>query len=180
MTARMQKIGDCNLCSLCRQPVNKMPVMKFLVVLSLCLMPFWSPALLAEEESFPLVMAAGNLVAPIPGQMAIAAYISLENIGDEPVTLVEVRTGAAGKVTLHRTEVAQGMSRMTSVESLKIAPSEILEMQPGGLHLMLMDPVPAELESGHVAVEVILEDGRSQQFHLPVTSIREMPSHSHH
>src|SRR5690606_17917768 len=59
------------------------------------------------------------------------------------------------------TRVVDGVSRMREVPGLPVAAGGVVELRPGGLHLMLMRPV-SPLAAGDVArVEFILSDGRS-------------------
>ncbi len=154
-----------------------MKIPRFLLAIALCLL---AANLIAEDTGFPLHMVSGQVVAPIPGQMAIAAYISLENRSGETVTLAGASTEAAGHASLHRTESVDGMNRMQSVESIVIEEGELLEMKAGGLHLMLMEPDFQMLSSDSIELSIELLDGRTQTFQLPLVSIRDMPNHSSH
>lgn len=78
-------------------------------------------------------------IAP-PGAMMLAGYLTLTNNGDAVVELESVHSDAFGSVELHRTEIVDGVSRMRAVPNLSIAPGESVQLSPGGMHLMLMQP----------------------------------------
>ncbi|PKM06061.1 MAG: hypothetical protein CVV14_13995 [Gammaproteobacteria bacterium HGW-Gammaproteobacteria-4] len=78
-------------------------------------------------------------IAP-PGAMMLAGYLTLTNNGDAVAELESVHSDVFGSVELHRTEIVDGVSRMRAVPSLRIAPGESVQLQPGGMHLMLMQP----------------------------------------
>lgn len=78
-------------------------------------------------------------IAP-PGAMMLAGYLTLSNTGDTVAELESVHSDVFGAVELHRTEIVDGVSRMRAVPNLSIAPGESVQLQPGGMHLMLMQP----------------------------------------
>jgi copper(I)-binding protein len=103
-----------------------------------------------------------------PSAHMTAAYGVLRNGTNAPLTLVAFSSPAFGDVSLHRTVQVDGMARMREVESLTLQPGEAAELEPGGLHLMLMmpaGPLPAE---GSVPLVMTAADGRSFRFEVPV------------
>ena len=71
-------------------------------------------------------------------------------------------------VSLHRTVMVDGVSRMRSAGEQTVPAGAVLRLEPGGLHLMLMGP-SAALTEGQ-AVEIVMEDtaGVSHRFELVV------------
>ncbi len=68
-----------------------------------------------------------------------AAYMEIRNAGDEAVTLTGLRTGLAVRPEIHLTSTDdRGVSSMSQVGEIVIAPDEIVVLEPGGLHAMLM------------------------------------------
>lgn len=88
----------------------------------------------------PLVAGEVRITAPRPGTAMSAGYLRLENPGRAAVTLTRVTSPQFGRVDLHRTVVEDGVSKMRPVPELVIAPGESVTLEPGGLHLMLMQP----------------------------------------
>lgn len=133
----------------------------------------------------PLMMAGGYIVEPIPGQAAIAGYLDLHNMSSGSVRVVGFSSPAAGHVSLHRTDMEGGMMRMIEVDEMEIGAGSLLDMEPGGLHLMLMEPNLELLTGKQVEINLQWVDasGAMQQqiFSLPTRSIREqMMDHSGH
>ena len=83
-----------------------------------------------------------------PGQANTAAYLTLSNPGDEMITVVGASTGLAGRVEIHTSREVDGYQRMEQLEQLELAPGQVLELSPGGTHLMLLGldhmPTPGE------------------------------------
>jgi len=75
-----------------------------------------------------------------PTAKALAAYMVISNASQEPVKLVSVDSPDFSAVEVHQSMVHQGRMHMMAVENLEIAPGKSLTLNPGGYHLMLMDP----------------------------------------
>lgn len=112
------------------------------------------------------VQAAGKLgvtdawirAAP-PGASTVAGYVTLKNTGDEPITVLTVQSDAFRMTSLHETLVDKGVSKMREMHRLKIAPGETVQLQPGGKHLMLMQPRREILIGDKVEMMFMLGDG---------------------
>lgn len=103
-----------------------------------------------------------------PGSRMTAAYATLEWPGDEPLVVSTWRSDAFGDVSLHRTVRSEGVSRMEAVPEVVLAPGSSLALEPGGLHLMLMQP-SRELQPGDsVGITLVSDSGREFRFDLPV------------
>lgn len=99
------------------------------------------------------------LRSPPPGATMLAGYARLTNSGNEPLRIVGARSVAFGDVQLHETIEQEGVSRMRPVEQLTIAPGQTVELQPGGLHLMLMQPRRKLGLGDSVLVDLLTADG---------------------
>jgi len=68
-----------------------------------------------------------------------AAYVTLENSGGMSDKLMSVSTPVAGKPELH-THIKDGdIMRMRQVQHIEVGPNAMVKLQPGGLHIMLME-----------------------------------------
>jgi copper(I)-binding protein len=76
-----------------------------------------------------------------------AAYMLLRNPGDEPDRLLNVKTDAAEIAELHVTQTENDVTSMRPVESIEVPPQGETELEPGGLHIMLMN-LKRELKAG--------------------------------
>jgi copper(I)-binding protein len=88
-----------------------------------------------------------------------AGYATLRNAGDAPLQVLRIRSDAFGDVSLHATVIENGVARMREIDDLRIAPGEQVVLEPGGKHLMLMQP-RRELAAGASATLIFdLDDG---------------------
>lgn len=91
----------------------------------------------------------------VPGGAPMAGYLTIANHTDAPVRLVSATSDAFGHVMIHRTVVSDGSARMEHQgKGVLVGAGESVVFEPGGLHLMLMDPA-GELEVGE-AVDIVL------------------------
>jgi copper(I)-binding protein len=105
------------------------------------------------------------MLMPQPGQMSGstgngALYVTLRNVAAEPDTLLGASSAAAEHVELHETLREGDVMRMRPVAKLEVPAGGVLEMKPGGLHLMLInlkralrpgERVPVTLTFAHAA-----------------------------
>lgn len=113
-----------------------------------------APASFAQHTHTPSPTSASGITITAPWARASAgmmrtgaAYLTLGNAGAAGDRLVAVSTPVAGRAELH-THLRDGdVMRMRSVEAIEIPPGGKAELQPGGLHIMLMD-LKAPLKQG--------------------------------
>jgi periplasmic copper chaperone A len=97
----------------------------------------------------------------MPGGMAMqAGFGRIDNRCPMPANIVSASSPAYGSVELHESKTVGGISRMRAVPELRIAPDGAAVLQPGGLHLMLMQPKASLKAGSRVAIEFELKDGR--------------------
>ena len=127
--------------------------------------------------------AAGRLVvenawirtAP-PAAPMRAGYATLRNAGDAPLRIRGAHSEAFGDVSLHATQIENGVARMRGLDGLSLAPGESATLEPGGKHLMLMQP-RGEFGIGAKAVVAFeIDDGSSTSAEF---SVREAPATGH-
>ena len=68
-----------------------------------------------------------------------AVYVTLRNTGQDAETLVGASSDAAEHVELHETIREGDVMRMRPVAKLEVPAGGILEMKPGGIHIMLIN-----------------------------------------
>ena len=73
-----------------------------------------------------------------PVTKVLAAYMTLENHSDQPLTITDSSSPAFERVEIHKSEMHAGMARMKHQKNLEIPPHGRVELKPGGYHLMLM------------------------------------------
>ncbi len=94
-----------------------------------------------------------------------AAYMRISNSGDNPDRLLKVSSDAATNVEMHISEMKDGVMTMHPVESIEVPARALVELKPGGLHIMLIgvtrDLAPGEKvklslefeEAGEIQIE---------------------------
>lgn len=106
-----------------------------------------------------------------PGPMSMAAgYARIHNDCAEEVVVVGAGSRAFDEVSLHQTTLVDGVSRMREISRLPVAAGTSVQLQPGGLHLMLMRPEVTLREGAQLPVRLSLEDGRKVDGSLQVRS----------
>ncbi|MBI3505441.1 MAG: copper chaperone PCu(A)C [Proteobacteria bacterium] len=76
-----------------------------------------------------------------------SAYLTLHNMGNEPDRLLSVSTPVAGKAELHNHIMVGNVAQMRPVDAIEVSPGSPTVLQPGGLHVMLLD-LKAPLKAG--------------------------------
>lgn len=95
--------------------------------------------------------------ATLPGQKVAGVYLRLES--DAGARLVGVRSTAAKTAEVHETTHTSGVMKMRRIESLALPAGEPVSLQPGGLHIMLLD-IHQPLHAGQrVQLTLIVEQG---------------------
>lgn len=118
---------------------------------------------IAEENSIT-VINPWIREAP-PGMTVLGGYLSLKNNSDSLVSIVGSSSSYFKKVEIHKTEVStNGVSRMVQKERVKIPQRGIQVFEPGGLHLMMMQPIRTLTAEDVVDVTFKLENGNEIKF----------------
>ena len=87
-----------------------------------------------------------------PNAMMLAGYATLRNAGDAPITISTVKAQGFDDTSLHETVLVGDVSQMRSLENLSIAPDESVTFEPGGKHIMLMQPTKAPQSGEKIAI----------------------------
>ena len=98
------------------------------------------------SASSVMVMKAYARASATPGAETGAAYVSLMLHG-EADRLVAVSTPAARMAGLHESRLVDGVMKMVPVDGIAVPANGMLEMKPGGYHIMLMG-LAAPLKQG--------------------------------
>ncbi|MDO2948148.1 copper chaperone PCu(A)C [Aeromonas simiae] len=109
-----------------------------------------------------------------PGTPNTAAFMTLNNEADKPVRLVAAASSAAARVELHTHLNDNGVMRMRQVAHIEVPAGGHVQLQPGGLHVMLFDVTPLSADA-RVPLTLTFDDGHSLRLSLPV---REVMGHS--
>mgnify|MGYP002481641690 FL=1 len=149
--------------------------------------PAASPAAKGAARPACVAMDGGWIrLSPVPQPRMLAGFGRIANHCGDAVAVVGASSPAFAEVTVHETVVVDGVSRMRELERLALPAHGEAVLQPGGLHLMLMQPVRALAEGERVPLLLELADGAQVQVELEVArnapegAANEAPAHHHH
>jgi copper(I)-binding protein len=106
--------------------------------------------------------------ATVPQQKATGAFMHLQSAQD--AKLLSAQSPVAGVVEVHEMSMDGGVMKMRAVPSLALPAGKVVELKPGGYHVMLMD-LKAQVKDGDtVPVTLVVEgkDGKRQSVELKV------------
>lgn len=96
-------------------------------------------------------------------------YFTLTNTGGKMIDLIGVRTDLASIETLHKTVVgSNGTPRMSAAPELRVAPGASVTLEPGGLHVMLIDLEKPLVEGATLSLRLTFYDGDDLTIEVPI------------
>ncbi|KPB00065.1 hypothetical protein SU32_15920 [Ahrensia marina] len=98
-----------------------------------------------------------------------AAYMTLQNTGDQPIVVSAIESEISGKISMHQTVVnAEGISTMRPLKSIDLAPGEKFEFAPGNHHIMIMELKKALVKDKKFSLKLVFEDKSEKIVEVPV------------
>ena len=92
-----------------------------------------------------------------------AGYLTLFNPSSREIRIVAARSADFGAVEFHRSIMRDGMMTMEQLKQLEVGAGAGLRLEPGGLHLMLMQPVEPGKPGETRAITLEYDDGSVQE-----------------
>ena len=115
---------------------------------------------------------SGGYTRAAPAGGVSAVFFQIANGTDTADTLVAARTDVAGRVEIHETtETADGLRAMEPVDGVAVAPGGTVALEPGGLHVMLLDLQRDLAEGETLAVDLDFAGGQTLTVSAPVRGI---------
>jgi len=116
-----------------------------------------------------------------PTSRVLAAYMRISNLTETALTVTGITSPDFDSAELHRTVVEEGVARMLPVPELTIPAAGSVLLEPGGLHLMLFDPVRPLLQGDSVTLVLHRSDGICITLSVPVLRrTGDESAHQHH
>lgn len=114
--------------------------------------------------------------ASVQGQQASGAFVQLT--AKEPLRLVGVETPAAAAGEIHEMRMDGEVMRMRQIEGLDLPQGQMVELKPGGYHLMFQQLKAPLQEGSEVPVTLVFTDakGATSRLHLKVPVLRMAPT----
>lgn len=117
-----------------------------------------------------------------PGQPNSAAFMQLSNKG-EATALVAAHSSVANVVELHTHIHDEGVMRMRKIEQIELPAGATTLLEPGGLHVMLIDLKQPLQDGSRIDLTLEYADGSVQQIEVPVQMAMpagmQMQQHKH-
>jgi copper(I)-binding protein len=135
------------------------------LVLCTALCPFAATAEIMVEDAYVRGLP--------PGVANTSAYMTIRNTGDIEVVLTGAQADFAGMSMLHRTVAHDGMMHMEHVDSVSVPAHGELQLESGGLHLMLMNLKSTPVPDSQVGLTLQFGDGSTIAVTARVRSVLE-------
>jgi copper(I)-binding protein len=90
---------------------------------------------------------------------ALGAFGAIENHTANARVLVAAQSAAAQKVQLHKSLMENGIHKMVPVDAIEVPANGEVKLQPGGLHIMLINPVKPVKAGDKVEITLEFKDG---------------------
>jgi len=106
--------------------------------------------------------------ATVPQQKATGAFMQLVSAKD--ARLVEAKSPVAGVVEIHEMAMVDQVMKMRAVPGLELPAGKMVELKPGGYHVMLLDLKGQVKDGDMVPLTLVVEgrDGKRQTLELKV------------
>ena len=145
--------------------------------------PATVPAEVANTQSAPVKVATQVRVdgayinVPVPGTKNTAAYFTLRNLSDKPVSLVSVEVDVAQRAELHSHTTRDGMMQMRREEQILIPAQSSVAFASGSYHAMLFD-LQRSIQTGEeLQLLLTFADGKQLVATAKVKSIFDKAHH---
>lgn len=115
--------------------------------------------------------------ATAPGQPAGGAYLRLDNRGPAD-RLLAASADVSQRVEMHEMKMEGDVMRMRQVEAIELPSNKVVELKPGGLHIMLIG-LKAPLKAGE-RFPMTLRFEKAGEVKLDVAVETVKAAHGHH
>ncbi|WP_372880670.1 copper chaperone PCu(A)C [Psychromonas sp.] len=103
-----------------------------------------------------------------PNSKNSAAFMVINNTGNEEVKLIAAASDIADRVELHTHIHADGMMKMRQVPEVSIQAQNTVALQPGGYHVMFVNLKQPLKEGQSVAILLYFDNGEQIKVNAPI------------
>lgn len=114
-----------------------------------------------------------------PGQPNSAAFMTLNNHGDQDARIISASSNVSEVTELHTHTEVDGVMQMRQIDAIDIPAGGTTELKPGGLHVMLIGLNQNLAEGDSVELTLSFEDGTEKQLDVPVKHVMPMMNQQH-
>jgi copper(I)-binding protein len=119
--------------------------------------------------------------ATMPGQKVSGAYMQIQS--DVDARLVSASSAAVPRVEVHEMKMDGDVMRMREVKAIDLPKGKTVSLEPGGLHIMLMNLAKPIVAGEVIPLTLVVESGGKKQTLEVKAEARApgaMPQHHHH
>lgn len=102
----------------------------------------------------------------VPGASVSAAYMHIKSA--KPMKLVKAESSVAGMTEIHQMSMKDGVMNMSAVDTVDIPADKLVDLKPGGLHVMLMQLKQPIKKGDEVPLKLTFEDAARKTIVLDV------------
>ena len=135
--------------------------------------------LLASLLLLASAAASAEVAVKSPWVAVLGGFMHLQNDADEEAVLTGASSADFARVEMHKTVHENGMARMLPQERIVIPANGSVMLEPGGLHLMLMEPKRALTAGDTVPLQLQLESGETVELKMTVRKRTGGGAHHH-
>lgn len=116
--------------------------------------------------------------APAPGQVVVGGFMNITSAKD--AKLLSASSPVAGTTELHEMSMKDGVMMMRPVPFVALPEGQVVKLEPGGLHIMLID-LKKPLKAGDkVPFTLKIQAGKTQQSIEVQAEVRDPMGHARH
>jgi copper(I)-binding protein len=99
--------------------------------------------------------------ATVSEQKTTGAFMKITSLVD--AKLVDVRTALAGRTEIHEMAMIGDTMKMRQIPNLPLPAGAMVELKPGGFHVMLFELTAQAKEGDTVPLTLVIETGGKQE-----------------
>jgi len=110
----------------------------------------------------------------------LAGYMVFSNSGDDTAVMTSIDSPDFSGAEIHQTVVEDGVARMQPLAGLEVPAGQQVALEPGGMHLMLFNPVRPLREGDEVTLQIHAAGGWQTSVKVPLVRYSAAEDNSHH
>lgn len=119
-----------------------------------------------------ITVTNGYIKESIPGSNITAAYMTINNTGNEVITLQKITSDISARIEIHQHSMANGMMTMRQVDDIIIEAKSNVVLQPSGLHLMIFSLKQQITEKDVISLTLYFTNETKINIQLPVSKYK--------
>ncbi|HYM18064.1 MAG TPA: copper chaperone PCu(A)C [Micropepsaceae bacterium] len=144
---------------------------KLAAVLTALLVPQFAAGIERTTKLAP-VKISDAWIRALPAGVPAAGYFRIHNAGTARLTMNRAESSSCGTLMLHKTMKVAGRADMEAMTMVDISPGGDAVFEPGGYHLMCMNPAASLKPGGKTNITFFFSDGSKTDAEFVVRDAR--------